>query len=260
MKIEVDGVPLNVEIEGSESAPWVTLSHSLACNLGMWDEQAKILSERFRVLRYDLRGHGGSSAPKGPYTFATLESDVVGLWDILKIEKSHWIGLSIGAMIGYGLAINHGERLLSLMACDGRSDAPAEYQAFFQQRIEAARQNGMAALAGPTIERWFKPENLAANPPAIAKLRRMIETTDPVGHEGCCEALKGLAFGSQLGAINVPTLIVGGDADVSAPPDMLAEVARRIPGAKHVVIPNAGHISNMENAPAFNQAMRAFYG
>jgi 3-oxoadipate enol-lactonase len=259
MKLEANGVQLNVEIEGQEGAPWITLSHSLACNLSMWDEQVGILRERFRVLRYDLRGHGGSSAPNGPYTFAMLESDVVALWNTLKIEKSHWLGLSIGAMIGYGLAIEHGDRLLSLMACDGRSDAPPDYQAFFQQRIEVARTGGMAALAGPTIERWFKPENLAANPPEIAKLRRMIESTDVVGHEGCCEALKGLAFGSRLGTIRVPTLIVGGDSDLSAAPEMLARVAKNIPGARHAVIPNAGHISNMENATAFNQVMRTFF-
>lgn len=260
MKLDINGIALNVEIEGPDGAPWVTLSHSLACNLGMWDEQAKILGERFRVLRYDLRGHGGSGAPEGSYSFAMLESDVVGLWDALKIEKSHWIGLSIGAMIGYGLAIDHGGRLLSLMACDGRSDAPPEYQIFFQQRIEAAREKGMAGLAAPTIERWFKPENLAKNPPAIAKLRRMIETTDPIGHEGCCEALKGLAFGPRLGSIKTRTLVIGGDSDVSAAPEMLADVAHRIPGARHAVLPNAGHISNMENPTAFNKAMLDFLG
>lgn len=258
MKIDVNGLKLNYEIDGPEGAPCLTLSHALANNLTLWDDQVAALSDRYRVLRYDQRGHGQSEAAPGPYSFPMLIDDVITLWDTLGIENSHWAGLSIGGMMGYGLAQDHADRMLSLIACDSRPDAPPDYQAYFQYRIDTAREKGMDGLVEPTIERWFTPETVAANPPVLDKVRGMIRSTNPVGHEGCCEALKTLAFGSRLGEIKVPTLILGGAADKGAPPDVLAEAARAIPGAKHVVIDAAGHISNLENPAQFNQAVDDF--
>ncbi len=258
MKIDINGFKLNYQIEGPEDAPCITLSHALANNLTLWDDQAARLSGRYRVLRYDQRGHGESEAPPAPYSFAMLMGDVIALWDALGIAKSHWAGLSIGGMMGYGLAQDHGGRMLSLIACDSRPDAPPDYQDYFQYRIDTARAHGMEGLVEPTVERWFTPETLAANPPVLDRVRAMIRTTDPVGHEGCCEALKTLSFGARLGEIAVPTLIIGGAKDKGAPPDVLAETAKAIPGAKHVVIDGAGHISNLENPAAFNAAVDEF--
>ncbi len=258
MKIEINGFGLNYEIDGPEDAPCITLSHALANNLTLWDDQVAHLRDRYRVLRYDQRGHGQSEAAPGPYSFAMLIGDVIALWDALGIGKSHWAGLSIGGMMGYGLAQNHGGRLLSLIACDARPDAPPDYQDYFQYRIDTAREKGMEGLVEPTIERWFTPETVAANPPVLDKVRAMIRSTNPVGHEGCCDALKTLAFGSRLSGIAVPTMILGGAADKGAPPDVLAETAAAIPGAKHVVINGAGHISNLENPARFNQAVDDF--
>lgn len=258
MKIDVNGLKLNYEIEGKEDAPCITLSHALANNLTLWDDQVALLKGRYRVLRYDQRGHGESEAAPGPYSFAMLIGDVIALWDALGIAQSHWAGLSIGGMIGYGLAVDHGDRMLSLIACDSRPDAPPDYQVYFQYRIDTARAHGMEGLVEPTIERWFTPATVAANPPVLDKVRAMIRGTDPVGHAGCCEALKTLAFGARLGGIAVPTLIIGGAADMGAPPDVLAQTARAIPGARHVVIDDAGHISNLENPARFNAALEAF--
>ena len=258
MKIDVNGLKLNYEIDGPKGAPCITLSHALANNLTLWDDQVAALSDRYRVLRYDQRGHGQSEAAPGPYSFAMLIDDVIALWDALGIENSHWAGLSIGGMMGYGLAQDHGGRMLSLIACDSRPDAPPDYQAYFQYRIDTAREKGMDGLVEPTIERWFTPETVAANPPVLDKVRSMIRSTNPVGHEGCCEALKTLSFGSRLGEIKVPTMILGGAADKGAPPDVLAETAQAIPGAKHVVIDAAGHISNLENPAQFNAAVNGF--
>src|SRR5690606_16799921 len=117
-----------------------------------------------------------------------------------------------------GLAQNHGDRLRSLIACDSRPDAPPDYQAYFQHRIDVAAAEGMEGLVEPTVSRWFTPESLAANIPVLDKVRNMIRATNPVGHAGCCEALKTLAFGSRLGEIRVPTLILGGAKDKGAPP------------------------------------------
>ncbi len=258
MFVESNGVRFHCELSGPVGAPWVTFSHALANNLTLWDDVAEKLGDRYRVLRYDHRGHGRTEAVPGPYTFPMLIRDVLGIWDALGVDRSHWVGLSIGGMIGYGLGIEHPERLRSIVACDSRPDAPPDYAAYFQSRIDKAREKGMEGVVEPTIERWFTPETRAKNPPVLDKVRNMIRTTDPVGHEGCCEALKTLSFGPRLHEIKVPTLILGGAKDKGAPPEALAEAAAKIPGAEHAVIPDAGHITALENPDAFMATLEAF--
>lgn len=258
MKAKINGCEINYSVEGRKGAPWITFSHALCNNLTLWDEQVKLLEGSYRILRYDHRGHGQSEATPGPYTFPMLIADAIALWDHVGVDKSHWCGLSVGGMMGYGMAQDHGKRMLSLVACDSRPDAPPDYQAYFQYRIDTARTKGMEGLVEPTVERWFTPATRAKNPPVLDKVRNMIRSTNPVGHAGCCEALKTLAFGSRLGEIRTPTLIIGGALDKGAPPEVLAEAAKAISGAQHTVVPEAGHISNMENPAAFNPALKAF--
>lgn len=258
MKVDTNGIQINCEVSGTEGKPWITFSHALCNNLTLWDDQAEMLKDDFRILRYDHRGLGQSDAPQGPYTFPMIIDDAIGLLDHFGIEKTHWCGLSIGGMMGYGLAQDHGDRLLSLIACDSRPDAPPDYQAYFQHRIDVAAEEGMEGLVESTISRWFTPESVEANIPVLDKVRAMICSTDVTGHAGCCEALKTLAFGARLGEIKTPTLIIGGEKDKGAPPEALAEAAAAIPGAKHVRIPDAGHISNLENPAAFNAALKDF--
>ena len=258
MKVSVGEFQLNCEIDGKEGAPWVTFSHALGNNLTLWDEQVDILKKDYRILRYDHRGHGGSDAPPGPYSFNDLMRDACTLLDYFEIKKTHWVGLSIGGMLGYGMAQNHGDRLLSLVACDARPDAPPDYAAYFQYRIDTVRKSGMEGIVEPTIQRWFTPEFVAANPPSLDKVREMLRSTNPVGHEGCCEALKLLAFGSGLRKVQVPTLIIGGAQDKGAPPEALAEAAAVIPNCRHVVVDGAGHITNIENPEAVNGSLTAF--
>lgn len=258
MFIETNGCVLNYEIDGRDDAPWITCSHALANNLSLWDDLVARLKGRYRILRYDQRGHGKSHPVPGPYTFPMLIKDVVELWDELKIGRSHWIGLSIGGMIGYGLGVEHPNRLLSLTACDSRPDAPPDYAAYFQHRIDLAREKGMEGVVEPTIERWFTPATLNANLPLLEKVRGMIRSTSPIGHEGCCEALKTLAFGTDLHRISTPTLILGGALDKGAPPEALADTAAKISNASHVVVPDAGHISVLENPEASLGAFEKF--
>ncbi len=196
----------------------------------------------------------------GPYSFDMLIDNAIGLWDALGIGASHWVGLSIGGMMGYGLAARHPARVLSLIACDARPDAPPDYADYFQYRIDTAADKGMAGLVEPSIERWFTPASVAANHPATDRVRAMVRATDPVGHAGCCEALKRLAFGPELASITVPTLILGGDADKGAPAEVLAAAAAQIPGARHAVIPDAGHLSVLENPDAVQAVLDAFLG
>jgi len=258
MQIKSNGTTFNCVVEGPAGAPWITLSHALANNLTLWDEIAAGLSDRYRVLRYDQRGHGASEAVPGPYSFPMLIDDVLGIWDHLGVEKSHWIGLSIGGMIGYGLGIHHPERLHTIIACDSRPDAPPDYAAYFQSRIDKARDKGMEGVVESTIERWFTPETLAENPPVLDRVRQMIRTTTPVGHEGCCEALKTLAYGPDLHKIPVPVLFIGGEKDKGAPPETLAEGAQKVQQGKHVVISAAGHISALENPPEVMNALESW--
>ncbi len=259
MKVRIGNFEINYEVCGPEKAPWVTFSHALGNNLSLWDEQVALLCDRFRILRYDHRGHGASDAPPGPYSFDDLERDVIQLLDHLGIERTHWVGLSIGGMLGYGLAQHNGERLLSLVACDSRPDAPPDYAAYFQYRIDTVRAGGMEAVVEPTIERWFTPKTRQSNPPVLDKVRAMLRSTSAEGHEGCCEALKRLSFGSGLSRIAIPVLVLGGAEDKGAPPDVLAEAAAAIPDSRHVIIEAAGHISNLENPKAVNRALEAFY-
>ena len=258
MKVDIGNHALNCEVSGPEGAPWVTFSHALGNNLDLWNGQVSLLQDRFRILRYDQRGHGRSDAPPGPYSFADLMADAVALLDHFDIDRTHWVGLSIGGMLGYGLAQEHGNRLLSLTACDARPDAPPDYADYFQYRIDTVRAGGMEGIVEPTIERWFTPATRRQNPPSLDGIRAALRATSPAGHEGCCEALKRLAFGSGLARIGVPTLIIGGAEDKGAPPEILAEAARAIPDCRHVVVPRAGHISNIENPASFNEALEEF--
>lgn len=255
VQVSVNGFSVNYQIEGPEDAPCVTFSNSLACDLGMWDEQAARLADRYRVLRYDVRGHGESEAVKGPYTLDMLISDVVGLWDALGIDRSHWVGLSLGGMKGFGLALAHPERLISMSCCDSQSDAPEGYADYFSERIRITREEGMEGLVEHTINRWFLDESLDPELPVIDKLRAMIRNTSPTGHIGCCQAIRELGYGPRLSEIRVPTQIVGGEGDVGAPPEAMAKIAAAIPGARHVVIEKAGHISNVENPKVFNRVL-----
>lgn len=252
------GTALNIEIDGREGAPWITFSHALANNLRLWDDAVEQLKDRYRILRYDQRGHGKSPAVPGPYTFPQLIADAVGLLDEVGVERTHWVGLSIGGMIGYGLGIEHPNRLMSIVACDSRPDAPPDYAAYFQHRIDLAREKGMAGVVEPTIERWFTPETRAKNPPVLDKVRGMILEASEEGHAGCCEALKTLAYGSRLHEIKVPALLLGGAKDKGAPPEALAEAAAKIPGAEHAVIPDAGHITALENPAVFQKVLEDF--
>lgn len=258
MEAHINGTTLHYSLEGPADAPCVTFAHALANNMTLWDRTASKLKDRYRVLRYDQRGHGASPATPAPYTFPMLMSDAVALLDAVGIGKTHWVGLSIGGMIGYGLAIDHGDRLRSLVACDSRPDAPPDYAVYFQSRIDKAAKAGMDGVVESTIERWFTPESLAAKLPVLDQVRSMIRTTDPVGHEGCCEALKTLSFGPRLNEIRVPTLILGGEKDKGAPPEILAKAARLIPGAEHAIIPGAGHITALENPAAFEAVLEDF--
>lgn len=258
MKVDVDGVSFNCQVEGPEGAPWITFSNSLATNLSMWDDQAAALSNEFRILRYDKRGHGGSDAPEGPYSFDMLVGDVVGLWDALGIDKSHFVGLSIGGMTALGLALGHADRLQSIVVSNSRADAPQEFRDAWDQRIAAAEQNGMAGLADATVQRWCSPSFLEAGPPALERLRSMVASTSLTGFVGCARAIQGLNYHPRLGEIAVPTLFIAGREDGATPADNMRRMHADVPGSRFVELSPAGHISNVEQPEGHTAAIREF--
>lgn len=258
MRITANGTEINYEVEGPEHAPWLTFSNSLVCSLEMWNEQAVRFRERYRVLRYDLRGHGKSGAPRAPYSMRDLEDDVVALWNLLGIKRSHWVGLSLGGMIGIGLALRYPDRLASLVASDCRAEANEAYAKVFEDRIKLTREQGMEALVEPTILRFFTEPFRAARPDIIARHAEMIRTTSSEGHIGCCEAIRGLAYGSRLHEIMVPTKFMGGEHDIGAPPAIMKAMHAALPGSHYEMLVGAGHISCAEKPDEYFRAAETF--
>ena len=255
--IEVGGTRLSALIEGQEAGPWVTFAHSLATDATLFDEQARALGGRYRILRFDLRGHGRSSAPPRPYALADLVADVVGLWDALGIARSHFVGLSIGGMTGFGLALDHADRLISLTACDCRADAPEFFRAMWDQRQAIVDADGLEGIVEPTIATWFTEAARARDPALTLHVRAMIRGTSRGGDLGCGDARRRLDYKRRLGEIRVPTLMIVGDADGPHPQEMRA-LADLVPGARLVEIGPAGHLSNLEQPQAFNEALIGF--
>ena len=256
MKAKVNGVDLAYAIEGREGAPWLTFSNSLATNMAMWDDQVVALKDEFRILRYDKRGHGESGGAPGDYPIETLVADLIALWDHLGIRTSHFVGLSIGGMTGFGLGLDHPDRVASLTLCCTRADSPPEYNAAWPARIAVAKKDGMAPLVTPTLERWFTAACRARETAAMAKMGRMIATTSVAGYVGCAWALQNLPYLPRLSAIRVPTLMLGGSNDILL--DGTREAHRRIPGSLYYEVGPAGHIANIEQPALFTAGLKSF--
>ncbi|MGZ3513246.1 MAG: 3-oxoadipate enol-lactonase, partial [Thermodesulfobacteriota bacterium] len=251
-------IQINYELSGKKGAPVVVLSHSLACSLVMWNPQMDDLSPHFQVLRYDMRGHGQSNVPSGPYTLELLAEDVIGLLDALDIDRIHFVGLSVGGMIGQSLALNHAKRLRSLALCDTASIVPQEAQPTWQERIERTRAKGMESQVNETMERWFTPVFLKQNPPMVGLIRKQILATPVEGYLGCAEAIRRLSYLNRLSEIKLPTLIMVGEDDPGTPVSASKAIHERIRNSKLVILPSARHLCNVEQAEAFNAALLAF--
>lgn len=258
MKITVNNTKMNYEISGKEDAAVIMFSHSLGANLDMWEPQLAAVESHFRVLRYDTRGHGQSDAPEGQYTLELLADDVIDLLTELKIDKIHWVGISMGGMIGQCLALRYPEKLLSLSLCDTAAVMPPETQPIWQERIDTARDKGMSALVQSTMERWFTPDFIAQDPPAVGRIREQFETTPVNGFIGCSEAIRRLDYVDQLSRISHPTLIMVGEDDPGTPVAASREIHDRITGSKMIIIPKAAHLSNIEQAEFFNDHLIDF--
>lgn len=254
--IKINGIQLHLHISGRSDGPVLLLSNSLASTLNMWDPQMEAFDRHFRVIRYDSRGHGKSDAPDGPYTIDMLTADAVGLLDHLGIERAHFCGLSKGGMVGQRLATLHPGRVDRLVLCDTASYmGPAE---LWEGRIETAEAEGMAGIVDSTIERWFTRPFREKDPAAVAKIREMILNTPAAGFIGCCRAIQSMDQRETIKAITAPTLIVVGADDPSTTPDKAREIQECIAGSNLTVLPEAAHLSNIEQAAAFDAAVVPF--
>ena len=253
--INVAGRNFRVAVEGPEDAPPLMLSNSLATNLAMWDPQMPALTEHFRVIRYDHRGHGGSDAPQGPYSFAGLAEDAVGILDALGIEKAHWCGLSMGGMTGMRLLSHHRDRIGRAVLAN--TAAQMGTPEMWDSRAATARAQGMSVIAGPTLERWFTPEFRETDPQAVGRVREMIHATPAQGYAACCEAIRDMDQRESIRAVEAPVLVVIGARDPSTTPEHGELIRNAITGAQAVTL-DAAHLSNVERPEEFTKAVLDF--
>ncbi len=258
MQVKANGISVNYELEGPDGAPVVTLSHSLAATSKMWAPQVAALSDKYRVLAYDTRGHGGTDAPDGAYSLDMLAADARALLAELGIARTHWVGLSMGGMIGQTLALQSPELFESLSLCDTSSRIPPEAASAWEERIGVAQSDGMAALIESTVERWFTPPFRDARADVVDPVREMIRATPPAGFVGCAHAIRDLDLTDRLSAIEIPTLIVVGEDDPGTPVAVSEAIQAQISGSVLVVLTSAAHLSNLEQPEAFNEALTSF--
>jgi 3-oxoadipate enol-lactonase len=253
----INGIDVRYTVTGK--GPWVTLSHSLACRLEMWDEEVARLSKRFTVLAYDSRGHGETSAPAMPYTLDMIADDIRGLLDHVGAERTHWIGLSMGGVFGLATTLKYPGRFASMVLADTSSKLSDEGVQAFKDRVATARAGTMEAMVQPTLKRWFKDSFRAARPELMARVADWIRTTPLEGYIGTSAAIPTIDVTHRLREIDIPCLALVGADDIAMPPLMAETLARHLPNAELVVIPGAGHLSNLEQPEAFNAALEKFY-
>ena len=260
MKVRASGLEINYEIDGPAGAPVVTLSHSIAADLTMWEPTLPALRNRFRVLRYDVRGHGGSEAAPGEYTLEQLADDARALLRALGIARTHWVGLSLGGMIGQALALRAPERLASLVLCDTASTMPSEMKPVWNERIAMVEAGGAGARLDDVLARWFTPGFMQSRPDVVARTRAMIGRTSSRGFAGCAAAIRDLDFTERLAGIHLPTLLIVGEQDEATPPIASQLIQALIKDAELEILPGAAHLANVEQPEAFNRVLTAFLG
>jgi 3-oxoadipate enol-lactonase len=250
-----DGCTIHVETEGPESAPVLMLSNSLGTNLHMWDDQVAPWTRHFRLVRYDRRGHGKSSAPKGPYTMERLGRDVLAVLDGLKIAKINWCGLSMGGMVGQWLGANAPNRIDKLILSNTACYFPDKTA--WEGRIKMVREKGLEGIVDANMERWFTKDFRARSPQTMERMKTMFVATNVEGYIGCGEAIRDMDHRPLLARIGAPTLVIAGKQDPATPLEGNEFIRQHIPGAKIAVLDTA-HIANMEQPKIYADTVLGF--
>ncbi|CAN7391893.1 3-oxoadipate enol-lactonase [Phenylobacterium sp. LjRoot225] len=248
-----DGCRLVGEAHGPAEAPPLLFLNSVGCDRRLWEPQVAALSEKFRCLVFDARGHGESGAPDGDYAIAQLGEDALTILGAAEVERTHLCGLSLGGLVGQWLAVEAPDRVASLTLANTASRIGSREG--WTARMELVRAQGLEGIAAAAMERFFSPAFRQAQPAVVAEWRRRLTATPTAGYAGCCAALRDADLGPVLERIAAPTLVIGGALDVATPPEQAVALAATIPGANLEILP-AAHLSNLEQADAFTSALR----
>lgn len=240
-------------VTGPDDAPVVVLSNSLGSTLEMWDAQAVALAERFRVVRYDTRGHGRSPVPGGPYDIDDLADDVVALLDTLRVDRAHFVGLSLGGMTGMRVAARNPERVDRMVVlCTGAHLGPPSA---WTERAATVRARGASAVAETVVQRWFTPAYLEENPDVRKASEQMVADTPAEGYAACCEVIAAMDLRPDLPRITAPTLAIAGADDPATPPTHLATIARSVRDGRLLVVPDSAHLANAQQPATVTPAI-----
>lgn len=253
--VDIQGNSFAVRCDGPDTAPALLLSNSLSSDLSMWDEQVPHWAKRFRIIRYDQRGHGQTAAPPGAYSMDQLGRDALAVLDHFSIPRAHFCGLSMGGMVGLWLLTHAPERIgRAVLSNTSAYMGPAD---LWNGRIALAREGGMEATVEPTVKRWFPASFHSAAPAAIERMRDMIRRTSLAGYVGCCEAIRDMDQRESIRAIRNPVLVIIGAKDPATTPEAGRAIHAAIPGAALAVL-DAAHISNVEQPDAYMSTVQTF--
>ena len=240
------------------SGPAVVLAHAIGCDHRMWDDLRPRLAADYRVIAFDARGHGRTPAAPRPYSLAALADDVAAVLDSVDVAKAHWVGLSLGGMVGQAFALRHPARLDRMVLANTTSSYGPEGRAMWQNRAKLVQEGGLAAIRDMVASRYFTDDFRASNPDAVEKVMGRFMETSAEGYLGCCDAIAGLDYSQDLARVRAKTLVIAGGADAGTPPAMSEAIAAKIPGARLAVIPGAAHLSAVEKPAQFAQLVREF--
>ena len=246
---------LYYRIDGPDDGPPVLLINSLGSALDLWSAQVEAWSNRFRVIRYDTRGHGQSGVPQGEYSIADLGNDAVRVLDALGIERAHICGISIGGLTTMWIGSNRGDRVRSLVIANTAAKVGTPER--WIERVARVRNEGLTAIADLNMTTWFTPEFRAKSPETVRRLHRMVASSNPDGYIGCCAVLRDTDLRPGLKRITAPALVIGGSLDATTPVADAEFIREQIPGALQLNLPSA-HLSNVECAAVFSRMAGAF--
>lgn len=249
-----DGTRLMWAARGPSDGEAVVLLHSLGSDRGMWEPQARALEADYRVVVPDLRGHGGSEAPPAPYTLEALGADLLAVADGAGLDRFHLVGISLGGQIALWAAINHPDRLRSVVLSN--TAARIGTSEGWMERISLVRDRGMAGISEAVVGRWFTDGFAGRHPERFARAMEVFESTDPEGYIGCCHALADADLRGVVESVTVPTLVIGGEQDVSTPPEDVRWLHERISGSRLEIRPGVAHLPNLELPEEYSEILR----
>ncbi len=251
---QADGARLFWRCDGRDDRPTLLLANSIGCDHALWDPVVPALARRFRVIRYDMRGHGASDAPQAEYTMERLGRDALAVADAAGAKRFHFAGISLGGMVGMWLGANAADRLERLILSN---TSPYFGPEAWAQRIGLVKQGGMAAIVDMVMGRFFSPAFMERGDERYLTVRRGFLSTDPGGYIGCGAAIRDMDQRASLSRIKAPTLVVVGKRDLATTPETGQAIAKALPGAQYVELPCA-HLPPPECPDAYVDAICSF--